>query len=71
MDFGIPANNERSAELADLLAKAKARYEAMTPDEKAAEHKAQRESFIRAMQPCEHGDPDWETCPECLAKYAT
>lgn len=33
----------------------------------AEELAAQRESWIRAMAPCEHGDPDWETCPHCLA----
>ena len=27
---------------------------------------AQRESWVRGMAPCEHGDPDWETCPKCL-----
>lgn len=21
--------------------------------------------------PCEHGDPDWETCPQCLAAWNT
>jgi hypothetical protein len=31
----------------------------------AAELEAQRESWVRGMGPCEHGDPDWETCPEC------
>ena len=39
----------------------------MTPDEKRAMFEAQRQSFIRAMAPCEHGDPDWETCPHCIA----
>lgn len=37
----------------------------LTPEQKQAMYDAQRESFIRAMAPCEHGDPDWETCPEC------
>ena len=71
MNFDIKTSEDRKAELDELLAKANARYEAMTPDEKAAMHKAQRESFIRAMRPCEHGDPDWETCPECLTIYAS
>lgn len=35
----------------------------MTP----AEREAQRESFARAMAPCEHGHRDWETCPACRA----
>lgn len=29
------------------------------------EMRTQRESWIRGMAPCEHGDPDWETCPKC------
>jgi hypothetical protein len=32
---------------------------------KPEEIEAQRQSWIKAMAPCEHGDPDWETCPEC------
>lgn len=34
---------------------AKARYDAMTPEEKAEHDKAQRESFVRGMMPT--GDP--------------
>lgn len=41
-----------------------------TPEQKAAMWKAQRESFVRGMAPCEHGDPDWETCSECRAIYS-
>jgi CHAD domain-containing protein len=48
-------------------------YRASLPPEERArieadELAAQRESWIRAMAPCEHGDPDWETCPHCLAQ---
>lgn len=57
-------------ELRELLAQAQARFEAMTPEEKAAHRQAQRESFMRAFAPCEHGDYDWETCPQCLATFA-
>lgn len=37
-----------SPELEALIAKAKAQYEAMTPEEREAMHKAQRESWVRA-----------------------
>lgn len=32
------------------------------------ERLAQRESWVRGMAPCEHGDPDWETCSKCLER---
>ena len=54
----------------ELVARVRAIVDAMTPEQYRAMIDAQRESFIRAMAPCEHGDPDWETCPQCLAKYA-
>jgi hypothetical protein len=41
----------------------------MPPEQKQAMFEAQRESFIRAMAPCEHGNLDWETCPHCLTKF--
>ena len=60
--------------IAEMLAAIEAKRAVMPPADRAelerAERVAQRESFIRAMAPCEHGDPDWETCPECLQKYA-
>lgn len=59
-----------SEELKALIERARAYVDAMSPAEYKDMIDAQRESFIRAMGPCEHGDPDWETCPECLAKYA-
>lgn len=58
-----------SDELRDLLREAHERTLAMTPDEKRAMFEAQRQSFIRSMAPCEHGDPDWETCPQCRAQF--
>lgn len=42
-------------------------YENTTPEEQAEMRVRQRESFIRAMGPCEHGEYDWETCPKCLS----
>lgn len=60
----------RSEELKTLAKQAQARYNAMSPEDKVAHDKAQRESFIRGMGPCEHGDYDWETCPQCLQRYS-
>lgn len=51
--------------LRERLIEAHARTLAMTPEQKQAMFDAQRESFIRGMGPCEHGDYDWETCPQC------
>lgn len=45
-------------ELKKIVAKAQARYDAMTPEQKAAHDKAQRESFVRAMKPT--GDPRFD-----------
>jgi hypothetical protein len=52
-------------ELRAALDRANAAYAAMTPEQKTAMWRAQAKSWIRAMAPCEHGDPDWETCPQC------
>lgn len=57
------------SKLLKLARAAQARYEAMTPEQKAEHDEAQKQSFIRAFGPCEHGDYDWETCPQCLEKY--
>lgn len=38
-----------------------------TPEQLANMRQKQRESFARAFGPCEHGNYDWETCPECLS----
>lgn len=55
----------RARELQALAERAMEAFHAMSPAQQAAHHAAQRESFIRAFAPCEHGDPDWETCPQC------
>lgn len=44
-------------------------YATTTPDEQVEMWRKQRESWMRAFAPCEHGDPDWETCPKCLHQY--
>ena len=59
-----------SPELEAALAKAREWEASASPEEIAAMWKAQRESWVRAFAPCEHGDYDWETCPECLSGYA-
>ena len=46
------------AELKELIAKAKARYDAMTPEERAAHDEAQRESWARANVAT--GDPRFD-----------
>lgn len=53
----------------ELIDAAEARYQAMTPEQQEAMWKAQRESFVRGMAPCEHGIADFEDCPDCRAKY--
>ena len=52
----------------ELIAQAQARFEALTPEQQAAERQAQRESFARGMGPCEHGVYDFEDCPKCREK---
>ena len=47
-----------SPELQAALDRAIAAYEAMTPEQKAAMDKAQRESFARGMMPT--GDPRFD-----------
>jgi hypothetical protein len=42
-------------------------YNALPADQRAEMDRLQRESWQRAFAPCEHGDPDWETCSQCLA----
>lgn len=58
-----------SPELTALIERARAMVDAMTPEERAAMIRAQRDSFIRAMAPCEHGNPDFEQCGECWAEH--
>lgn len=54
--------------LDDLLRRAREMVDAMTPEQRAAMHEAQLASFLRSMEPCEHGIRDWETCPDCRGK---
>lgn len=55
------------SDLQKLCDEAMARFNALSPAQQAEHRAGQRESWIRAMAPCEHGDPDWETCPLCRA----
>ena len=52
-------------DILELLKRAKAAQEAMSPEEWAAMVEAQRQSWLRGMAPCEHGVADWEDCPDC------
>lgn len=55
-------------ELKDLADAARARVEAMSPEDQAKHWQAQRDSFVRGMStPCEHGELDFEQCPKCRA----
>jgi hypothetical protein len=54
-------------QLAVAVEQAMERYRAMSPDQQAAMWQAQRESYVRAEAPCEHGDPDWDECALCIA----
>ena len=66
----IPQNTARALRCTpELIAEAMARFDAMTPEAKAEMWRKQRESFRRAFGPCEHGDYDWETCPDCLQAF--
>lgn len=56
--------------IGQLLVEARAKYEAMSPEELAKMEQAQKESFVRAMTtPCEHGVLDFEDCAECWGKW--
>ncbi|TXH83576.1 MAG: hypothetical protein E6Q77_03985 [Rhizobium sp.] len=59
-----------SPELQAALDKANEWMRTATLEQLEAMWKAQRESWVRAFAPCEHGDPDWETCPGCLQDAA-
>lgn len=61
--------SDLSPELKAALERAKQWHDTATPEEKAAMYEAQRQSWIRAMAPCEHGDPDWESCPDCMNRH--
>jgi hypothetical protein len=57
-------------DLGELIKQAVARLEAMTPLEREVHWKAQRESFVRAMNtPCEHGQLDFEQCDQCRGRH--
>lgn len=58
--------DDKPQDLEQLLADARARIEAMTPEEREAMMDAQRKSFVRGMTAkCEHGMLDFEQCPKC------
>lgn len=61
-----PASDEK---LLNLLARAKAKVAAMSEPERNEMLKAQKQSWLRAMQPCEHGIGDWEECGQCREGY--
>ena len=52
-----------------MLAEIEARRALLSPKERERvereELAAQRESWVRAMGPCEHGVLDWEECRQC------
>ena len=60
-----PVQAASAVELDAAMVRAREWERTATPEQKAAMLQAQRESWIRAFAPCEHGDPDWETCPKC------
>jgi len=61
--------SERYSELDALLKRARAAYNAMTPEQKREQAEVQRRSWVRGMAPCKHGIRDWETCPLCRGFY--
>jgi hypothetical protein len=58
-----------SDEIERRLADIERKRSAMPPEERAElerrEYQAQRESWVRAMGPCEHGVYDFEDCEQC------
>ena len=52
-----PGFNSFDPELGRLIRESQARYDALTPEQKAAHDQAQKESWVRAMMPT--GDPRW------------
>lgn len=57
--------------LEKLLKKCAENYKNLTQAQKDEMWRLQKESWIRGMQPCEHGVYDWETCVECKNKNET
>lgn len=59
----MPMTHEEFKALADA---ARARFDAMSPEDQNKHRQAQRESWVRGMTtPCEHGELDFEQCPRC------
>lgn len=52
-------------ELQAALDRANAVWNSMTPAQKAKAIDRQRESWIRAFEPCPHGIVDFEECAQC------
>lgn len=55
----------QSDKLRELAERAMERFNALPPDEQEAHRQAQRESWVRGMEPCEHGVLDFEQCSDC------
>ena len=57
------------SEIQQMLDKIRRERDAMPPAKREKlerrERQAQRESWVRAMAPCEHGIIDWENCVQC------
>ena len=58
-------------DLARRVEEAVARFNAMPVEQQIAMHRAQRESWVRAMAPCEHGVADFEECARCREPFRT
>ncbi len=57
---------DKANDLKKLADKAKARVDAMSPEEQQRHWDAQKQSFVRGMTtPCEHGMLDFEDCEQC------
>lgn len=56
-------------EFKELLAKAKERYDAMTPEEQDAMRKAQRESYLRAEMNWPKAKYEWVNGVKVYASY--
>ena len=55
--------------LAERVAEARRRYEALPPEARKARDDAQRASWVRGMTArCEHGIADFEQCGECRSR---
>lgn len=52
-------------DLLELMRKSGEALKALSAEQQAAMLQNQRESWVRANRPCEHGNIDFEQCPEC------